>query len=139
AHGVFGVLAALAARERTGRGTHVDLAEVETAAAVMGPMMLDYVVNGRRSVVPGNRVPGALLSEVVRCRGDDNWLAVEAEDATDWRAPALVVMCDDLAAAAVEEAAFEEAAFEEAAFEEAADALAAALAAWATERTAQQA
>jgi benzylsuccinate CoA-transferase BbsF subunit len=124
AHGVFGVLAALAARDRTGRGTHVDLAEVETAAAVMGPMMLDYVVNGRRSVVPGNRVPGALLSEVVRCRGDDGWLAVEAEDADDWRALALVVGRDDLASAA---------------FEEAVDELAAALAAWAAERTAQQA
>ncbi len=84
AHGVFGVLAALAARDRTGRGTHVDLAEVETAAAVMGPMMLDYVVNGRASVVPGNQVPGALLSEVVRCHGDDSWLAVEIEDAADW-------------------------------------------------------
>lgn len=122
AHGVFGVLAALAARDRTGRGTHVDLAEVETAAAVMGPMMLDYVVNGRRSVVPGNRIPGALLSEVVRCRGDDNWLAVEAEDAADWRALARVVGRDDLAET-----------------RQAADALAEALAAWAAERTAQQA
>ena len=121
AHGVFGVLAALAARDRTGRGTHVDLAEVETAAAVMGPMMLDYVVNGRRSVVPGNQVPGALLSEVVRCRGDDNWLAVEAEDAADRRTLARVVGRDDLAST------------------EDADALAAALAAWAAERTAQQA
>lgn len=122
AHGVFGVLTALAARDRTGRGTHVDLAEVETAAAVMGPMMLDYVVNGRRSVVPGNRIPGALLSEVVRCRGDDNWLAVEAEDAADWRALARVVGRDDLAET-----------------RQAADALAEALAAWAAERTAQQA
>jgi crotonobetainyl-CoA:carnitine CoA-transferase CaiB-like acyl-CoA transferase len=132
AHGVFGVLAALAARDRTGRGTHVDLAEVETAAAVMGPMMLDYVVNGRRSVVPGNRVPGALLSEVVRCRGDDGWLAVEAEDAADWRALALVVGRDDLASALPDAAARD-------AFEPATDALAEALAAWAAERTAQQA
>lgn len=123
AHGVFGVLAALAARDRTGRGTHVDLAEVETAAAVMGPMMLDYVVNGRRSVVPGNQVPGALLSEVVRCRGDDNWLAVEVEDAADFRTLARVVGRDDLALDA----------------DPGTDALAAALAAWAAERTAQQA
>jgi benzylsuccinate CoA-transferase BbsF subunit len=123
AHGVFGVLAALAARDRTGRGTHVDLAEVETAAAVMGPMMLDYVVNGRRSVVPGNQVPGALLSEVVRCRGDDNWLAVEVEDAGDWQVLARLLGRDDLAAPD----------------EGARGALGAALAAWATERTAQQA
>ena len=101
AHGVFGVLAALAARDRTGRGTHVDLAEVETAAAVMGPMMLDYVVNGRASVVPGNQVPGALLSEVVRCHGDDRWLAVEAEDAADWSALAYLLGRADLAEAAL--------------------------------------
>ena len=100
AHGVFAVLAALAARDRTGRGTHVDLAEVETAAAVMGPMMLDYIVNGRGSARPGNRVPGALLSEVVRCRGDDQWLAVELEDAADWRALARLTGCDDLGEAA---------------------------------------
>jgi benzylsuccinate CoA-transferase BbsF subunit len=127
AHGVFGVLAALAARERTGRGTHVDLAEVETAAAVMGPMMLDYVVNGRRSVVPGNQVPGALLSEVVRCRADDDWLAVEAEDADDWRALARFLKRDDLAEAALPPD------------DQARAALAAALAAWAAELTAQQA
>jgi crotonobetainyl-CoA:carnitine CoA-transferase CaiB-like acyl-CoA transferase len=129
AHGVFGVLAALTARDRTGRGTHVDLAEVETAAAVMGPMMLDYIVNGRGSVVPGNRVPGALLSEVVRCRGDDRWLAVEAEDAADWRALAAFLGRDDLADLA--EAALPP--------EPARDALGAALAAWAANLTAQQA
>lgn len=130
AHGVFGVLAALAARDRTGRGTHVDLAEVETAAAVMGPMMLDYIVNGRGSVVPGNRVPGALLSEVVRCRGDDCWLAVEAEDAADWRALATFLGRDDLADLADLAAAAPPP-------ESARDALGAALAAWAANLTAQ--
>jgi len=127
AHGVFGVLAALAARDRTGRGTHVDLAEVETAAAVMGPMMLDYVVNGRASVVPGNQVPGALLSEVVRCHGDDRWLAVEAEDAADWATLAELLGREDLAKAELPPD------------EQARAALGAALAAWASERTAQQA
>ncbi|MGH3188183.1 MAG: CoA transferase, partial [Streptosporangiaceae bacterium] len=142
AHGVFGVLAALAARERTGRGTHVDLAEVETAAAVMGPMMLDYVVNGRRSVVQGNRVPGALLSEVVRCHADDDWLAVEAEDAADWRALARLLGRDDLAEAALPQdgrAPDEQAPDEQALDEQARAALAAALAAWAAGLTAQQA
>jgi crotonobetainyl-CoA:carnitine CoA-transferase CaiB-like acyl-CoA transferase len=132
AHGVFGVLAALAARDRTGRGTHVDLAEVETAAAVMGPMMLDYVVNGRASVVPGNQVPGALLSEVVRCHGDDSWLAVEIEDAADWATLAEFLGRADLAEAV-------QAPGEQAPDEQARAALGAALAAWAGERTAQQA
>jgi crotonobetainyl-CoA:carnitine CoA-transferase CaiB-like acyl-CoA transferase len=99
AHGVLGVLAALAARDRTGLGTHVDLAEVETAASVMGPLMLDYVVNGHDSAFLGNQVPGALLSEVVRCRGDDRWLAVEATDTADWQALASLVGRHDLHAA----------------------------------------
>jgi crotonobetainyl-CoA:carnitine CoA-transferase CaiB-like acyl-CoA transferase len=132
AHGVFGALAALAARDRTGRGTHVDLAEVETAAAVMGPMMLDYVVNGRASVVPGNRVPGAMLSDVIRCHRDDDWLAVEAEDAADWRALARFLGREDLAEAALPPD-------EQAPDEQARAALTAALAAWAAELTGQQA
>jgi len=142
AHGVFGVLAALAARDRTGRGTHVDLAEVETAAAVMGPMMLDYVVNGRASVVPGNQVPGALLSEVVRCHGDDSWLAVEIEDAADWATLAGLLGRADLAEAVQapdEQAPDEQPPDEQPPDEQARAALGAALAAWASERTAQQA
>ena len=58
AHGVFAVLAALAARDRTGRGTHVDLAQVGDGGAVMGPMMLDYVVNGHE---PGNQDPARCI------------------------------------------------------------------------------
>jgi benzylsuccinate CoA-transferase BbsF subunit len=83
-------------------------------------------VNGRRSVVPGNRVAGALLSEVVRCRGDDGWLAVEIEDAADWQVLAGLVGRDDLASFVASD-------------EGAAGALGAALASWAAERTAQQA
>jgi crotonobetainyl-CoA:carnitine CoA-transferase CaiB-like acyl-CoA transferase len=139
AHGVFAVLAALAARDRTGRGTRVDLSEVETAAAVMGPMMLDYMVNGRGSVRPGNQVPGALLSEVVRCRGDDQWLAVELEEPADWRALAQLTGREDLAGAA--DAADEGGPNGPAWLpdEAARAALAGALAGWAAELTAQQA
>jgi crotonobetainyl-CoA:carnitine CoA-transferase CaiB-like acyl-CoA transferase len=130
AQGVFGVLAALAARERTGRGMHVDLAEVEAAAAVMGPMILDYVVNGHGSVRPGNQVPGALLSEVVACRGDDRWLAVEVEDAADWRTLSQIVGCDELAGAALAGGVPDL---------ETRAGLARALATWAADLTAQQA
>jgi benzylsuccinate CoA-transferase BbsF subunit len=127
AHGVLGVLGALAGRDRTGAGTHLDLAEVETAAAVMGPLMLDYVVNGHDPVYGGNQVPGALLSEVVRCKGDDRWLAVEAEDAADWRAIAQVVGRADLADVALPPT------------EQARNELVAPLAAWAADRTPRQA
>jgi crotonobetainyl-CoA:carnitine CoA-transferase CaiB-like acyl-CoA transferase len=64
---------------------------------------------------------------VVRCRGDDGWLAVEAEDAADWRALARFVGRDDLAEVSLPPD------------EAAAAALGGVLAAWAAERTAQQA
>jgi crotonobetainyl-CoA:carnitine CoA-transferase CaiB-like acyl-CoA transferase len=67
----------------TGEGTHIDLAQVETAAMLMAPLLLDFSVNGRDSEPHGNVVPGSLLSEVMASAGDDRWLAVEAEDSRD--------------------------------------------------------
>ena len=81
AHGLFAILAALAARDRTGQGTHIDQAQIEVAGAIMGPMLLDYLVNGHE---PGEDPPPGL---VVRCLGDDGWLAVEPEDDEDWQRP----------------------------------------------------
>jgi crotonobetainyl-CoA:carnitine CoA-transferase CaiB-like acyl-CoA transferase len=78
AHGLFAVLAALAARDRTGQGTHIDQAQIEVAGAIMGPLLLDYLVNGHE---PGEYAPPGL---VVRAGGDDAWLAVEPEDEEDW-------------------------------------------------------
>jgi crotonobetainyl-CoA:carnitine CoA-transferase CaiB-like acyl-CoA transferase len=73
----------LAARDLTGEGTHIDLAQVETAAMLMAPLVLDYSVNGRDSEPRGNAIAGSLLSEVVASAGEDRWLAVEAENTRD--------------------------------------------------------
>ncbi len=78
-HGLFAILAALAARDRTGLGTHIDQAQTEVAGAIMGPLLLDYTVNGHE---PGqDPSPGM----VVRCLGEDGWLAVEPVDDEDWQ------------------------------------------------------
>ena len=79
AHGLFAILAALAARDRTGLGTHIDQAQTEVAGAIMGPLLLDYTVNGHE---PGEDPPPGL---VVRCLGEDGWLAVEPVDDEDWQ------------------------------------------------------
>ncbi len=89
AHGLFAILAALAARDRTGQGTHIDQAQIEVAGAIMGPMLLDFLVNGHE---PGEDPPPGL---VVRGLGDDGWLAVEAEDEADWARLAAVVGAAD--------------------------------------------
>jgi crotonobetainyl-CoA:carnitine CoA-transferase CaiB-like acyl-CoA transferase len=137
AHGLFAVLAALAARDSDGRGTHIDLAEVEVAGAVMGPLLLDYLVNGREpadactlgNTGGGGAADGAAATDdarfqrVVRCQGDDRWLAVETEGAADWRALAQLLGRPDLAQPDAYPVA----------------ALAAALDDWAAERTPHQA
>jgi crotonobetainyl-CoA:carnitine CoA-transferase CaiB-like acyl-CoA transferase len=97
AHGVFAVLAALAARDLTGEGAHIDLSQVETAAMLMAPLVLDFAVNGRDSEPLGNAIPGSLLSDVVASAGDDTWLAVEAEDPRDLGRIATVIGRPDLA------------------------------------------
>ncbi len=133
AHGLFGVLAALAGRDRdpAGRGTHIDLAEIEVAGAVMGPLLLDYLVNGREPDQPGGltapdaAVGGASFRRVVRCQGDDRWLAVETEHAADWRTLAQLIGKPDLGIA--DQGRYPHAA------------LAEALAAWAATRTPAQA
>ena len=82
AHGLFAILAALAARDRTVLGTHIDQAQIEVAGAIMGPLLLDYLVNGHE---PGQDPPPGM---VVRCSGEDGWLAVEPvddEDGGGWR------------------------------------------------------
>jgi crotonobetainyl-CoA:carnitine CoA-transferase CaiB-like acyl-CoA transferase len=79
AHGLFAILAALAARDRTGQGTHIDQAQIEVAGAIMGPLLLDYTVNGHE---PGEDPPPGM---VVRCSGEDRWLAVEPASDEDWQ------------------------------------------------------
>jgi crotonobetainyl-CoA:carnitine CoA-transferase CaiB-like acyl-CoA transferase len=89
AHGLFAILAALAARDRTGLGTHIDQAQIGVGGAVMGPMLLDYVVNGHE---PGQDPPPGM---VVRGLGDDSWLAIEPENDGDWQRLAQVAGSPD--------------------------------------------
>ncbi len=84
AHGAFALLMGLEHRDRTGEGLAIDLAQVESGAAIMGPLYLDYLVNRREAQPSGNRVPGSAYSGVFRCKGPDCWIALELEGEEDW-------------------------------------------------------
>jgi len=47
AYGVVAILAALDYRDRTGKGQYIDLAQYESGLQFLGPILLDYKVNGR--------------------------------------------------------------------------------------------
>jgi crotonobetainyl-CoA:carnitine CoA-transferase CaiB-like acyl-CoA transferase len=90
-HGASAVVAALAEVDRGAPGVFIDMAQTETGAAIMAPLYLDFLANGREWNAAPNEVPGALLSGVFPCGGSDAWVAIELEDADDWE-----TMCGQL-------------------------------------------
>jgi crotonobetainyl-CoA:carnitine CoA-transferase CaiB-like acyl-CoA transferase len=76
-HAALATLAALAVRDRTGAGQHVDLAQLETAAAHLGDAILRADLG--ETVEPlGNRHPRMSPHGVFPCLGDGTWVAVAA-------------------------------------------------------------
>jgi benzylsuccinate CoA-transferase BbsF subunit len=88
----LGILAALLHREATGEGQWVDMSCSEAAAALLGPGLLDYTVNGRPARREGspnsNRdCTGTMAPHgIYRTNGDDNWIALSCRDDGEWAA-----------------------------------------------------
>src|SRR5919202_2273690 len=84
-HAAVAVLAALASRQRTGRGMHIDQAQLGSAAATPCTAYLDYLVNGRVAEARRNRTPLGAPSGCYRCRGVDAWCVVDVTNDDEWR------------------------------------------------------
>jgi crotonobetainyl-CoA:carnitine CoA-transferase CaiB-like acyl-CoA transferase len=86
----LGILAALLHRRATGEGQWVDMSCSEAAAALLGPCVLDYTVNGRpmrRTGSPNSNrdCTGTMVPHgIYRTSGDDNWIAVSCRDDGEW-------------------------------------------------------
>jgi crotonobetainyl-CoA:carnitine CoA-transferase CaiB-like acyl-CoA transferase len=98
--GTFAVAAttlALARRDRTGNGVHIDLAQRETAAALAGEA---FVACGRGEpfVVDGNRDPRYVPQGCYRVAGDDRWIVISAGSDEQWSALASLIGAPELAA-----------------------------------------
>ncbi|HLH94211.1 MAG TPA: CaiB/BaiF CoA-transferase family protein [Xanthobacteraceae bacterium] len=63
-YSAVGILAALAERERTGRGRHVDTALVDTQVGVLGNQALNYLVSGKLPERIGNAHPNIVPYQV---------------------------------------------------------------------------
>jgi crotonobetainyl-CoA:carnitine CoA-transferase CaiB-like acyl-CoA transferase len=86
-NGAIAVIAALLHRARTGEGQFIDLSQLESVTAYMGPMLLDLANNGTIPEPPANRsqeAPGTPHG-VYRCAGDDRWVAISVLSDDDWR------------------------------------------------------
>ncbi|MFC2065886.1 CaiB/BaiF CoA transferase family protein [Chloroflexota bacterium] len=83
--GLSAIMAALLNRRRTGKGTYLDLSQLEASLHYMLPLLLDYQANGRIATRAGNRNPYAAPQGVYQCQGDERWCAIAVETDEEWR------------------------------------------------------
>ena len=74
---------ALHQRERTGKGTFVDLSQGENFLPHLGEVIMDYTINGRVAHTLGNRDP-RLIQGAYSCAGDDEWIAISLGKIEQW-------------------------------------------------------
>ncbi len=84
-YGVVVVLAALEYKRRTGKGQFIDMAQTETAAAMIGEAYLEYTINNRVPKPIGNRSLWAAPHGCYRCKGVDEWCAISVFTNEEWQ------------------------------------------------------
>jgi crotonobetainyl-CoA:carnitine CoA-transferase CaiB-like acyl-CoA transferase len=84
-HAVLAVLSALTHRRRTGHSVHIDLAQLETAGAMLGVPYMDYFANGYVTGYQDERLLRDAPTGCYRCKGEDGWCVVEVTGDADWR------------------------------------------------------
>jgi crotonobetainyl-CoA:carnitine CoA-transferase CaiB-like acyl-CoA transferase/pimeloyl-ACP methyl ester carboxylesterase len=72
------VVTALAARETTGRGQHVEIAQREAAMQWIGELVVHAIAAGADSVPRGNRLADVVPHGAFPCLGFDEWVAIAA-------------------------------------------------------------
>jgi crotonobetainyl-CoA:carnitine CoA-transferase CaiB-like acyl-CoA transferase len=73
------ILAALDQKDRTGKGTHLDLSQAEAALHFLAPAMLDALVNDADPTRRGNRDDLLAPHGCYPVAGEDRWIAIAVE------------------------------------------------------------
>jgi benzylsuccinate CoA-transferase BbsF subunit len=89
AYGALAILAALHYRARTGNGQYIDISQCETAASMISPAYLEWLINGCDPQPQGNFSAIAAPHGCYRCKGDDRWCVISVQTQEDW-----VKFCD---------------------------------------------
>ena len=83
---VASILAALDYQRRTGKGTHLDMSQLEASIHFSSPFLMDYIVNEREAARVGNRDQGAAPHGAYPCMGEDRWIAIACFSDEEWQA-----------------------------------------------------
>ncbi len=79
------LLAALDYRNRTGKGVHIDISQLETGSQFIAPLLLEHTANGTEALRMGNECPYAAPHNAYRCRGEDKWCAISVTTDKEWQ------------------------------------------------------
>ena len=90
--GFSAIAMALLHRDRTGDGQYVDLSMQEANFTFIGDAWLEYEILGDGPTRMGNRHRRDVPHGIYRAAGDDEWIAIAAQDDEQW-----VKICDTLA------------------------------------------
>ena len=99
-----GLLAAYAAmialwhRQETGEGQHIELAMIEGEFQVLGDAYIDFAWNGRERMRTGNDHPWMAPHGMLRCQGEDAWVAIAVASDDQFRALCGLIGRSELAA-----------------------------------------
>ena len=83
---VISIVAALEYADRTGKGQHLDLSQIEATLQFISPTILDYTVNGIEEGRTGNRNIEAVPHNSYPCRGKDSWCVISVRTDAQWTA-----------------------------------------------------
>jgi benzylsuccinate CoA-transferase BbsF subunit len=78
------LIGALLYRRRTGKGMYLDQSQVEVGVNCLGPLVMDYMVNGRIACRMGNSDANMVPHGLFRCRGNDRWVAIAVSSEEEW-------------------------------------------------------
>jgi crotonobetainyl-CoA:carnitine CoA-transferase CaiB-like acyl-CoA transferase len=79
------LMAAMRLRNRTGRGSYVDLSQRELVTTLVGEQVLQYTSGHGTPGPMGNARPGLAPNDCYRCAGDDAWVAITCASDAEWR------------------------------------------------------
>ena len=89
--GAWAVVAALAARRRTGVAATIDIAMVEAVATTVGEPWMAYVADGANPERSGNHDVRWAPHDCYPAKGEDSWVTIACTNDVQWRALAGVI------------------------------------------------
>jgi crotonobetainyl-CoA:carnitine CoA-transferase CaiB-like acyl-CoA transferase len=84
-HAAFGLLVALAERDASGEGQHVEVTMIEAALNAAAEQVVEWGAYGRLLEREGNRAPSAAPQNLYACRGHEQWLTLSVHTDEQWR------------------------------------------------------